>query len=65
MTVDDLLPDHLFPGFCCLVLVNPARQLCTDIPQRGSLPFGLNPVIMINETVLTFSVGQSLCMPDS
>jgi len=65
MTVDDLFPDHLFSGLCSLVLIDPARQLCTDVPQPGSLPFRLNPMIMINEAVLTFSICQSLCMSDS
>jgi hypothetical protein len=63
MTVDDLFPDHLLSSFCCLVLVDPARQLCTDVPKPGSLPFRLDPVIMIDKTVLAFSIGQSLCMP--
>jgi hypothetical protein len=63
VTVDDLFPDHILSGFCSLFLVNPARQLRTDVPKPVSLPFRLDPMIMIDKTVLAFSIGQSLCMP--
>jgi len=63
MTVNDLFPDHILSSFCCLFLVDPARQLCTDVPKPGSLPLRLDPMIVVNETVLTFSIGQSLCVP--
>jgi hypothetical protein len=65
MTVDDLFPDHILSGFCCLFLVDPARQLCTVSGERVGSPLRLDPMIMINETVLTFSIGQSLCMSGS
>jgi hypothetical protein len=62
MTVDYLLSDHILSGLRCLVLVDPTSQLCEIHGVLLSLPFRLNPMIVVNETILTLSIGQSLCM---